>query len=140
MIKSGTILLIIVSVLLSLFAFIGCSASQSENNGSNQITQSSTEDTTTETIREDIGQWVDEGWPGGAIITITREDEGIILDIKFNDDSHYTREMVEKTVAGQQHFEEKGSNDFGEYYVITARGDLDLYDEIGYIRTAHLKK
>ena len=82
MIKSGTILLIIVSVLLSLFAFMGCSASQSENNGSSQITQSSTEDATAETVREDIGQWIDEGWPGGAIITITRENESIILDIK----------------------------------------------------------
>ena len=85
---------------------------------------------------EDIGQWIDEAWPGGAIMTMTRENGSIILEIEFNDDSRNREEMVEETVAGEQRFEEKLGSVLGEYYVITATGDLDMYDEIGYIRTA----
>jgi len=95
-----------------------------------------------ELIVEDIvtiGQWVDEAWPGGAIITMTHENESIIVDTEFNDGSRHREEMVEETVAGQQRFYVKGGSTFNDYYVINTKGDLDIYDDVGYIRTAYLE-
>ena len=75
-----------------------------------------------------------------AIITISRDSGVLTMDWRFQDGSGLTREVVESAVSGQRRFEETERNDFGEYYVIDAQGNLEIYDQDGFLRTAGLRQ
>jgi hypothetical protein len=59
----------------------------------------------------------------------------IIMVLKFKDGSGSEKEMIQKNQSGRLRFEEKGGNDFGEYYLIERNGDLGAYDSAGLIST-----
>lgn len=84
---------------------------------------------------EIIGQWLDEVPYVCAKYTLIKNNGKIIMRQKFKNGSSSEKEMVQKNQSGRLRFEEKGGNDFGEYYLIERNGNLGAYDSDGFIRT-----
>jgi hypothetical protein len=83
---------------------------------------------------EIMGEWIDES-PFGAKYTLLKRTGKIIMIRKFKDGSGSEEEMIQKKQSGKLRFEEKGGNDFGEYYLIESNGQLAIYDNAGLINT-----
>ncbi len=81
-----------------------------------------------------IGKWLDDS-PYGAMYTLLNKNGKIIMILKNKDGSSSEKEMVRKKQLGKLRFEEKGGNDFGEYYSIEIDGRLGLYDNAGRFNT-----
>lgn len=84
---------------------------------------------------EIIGVWLDESPYVGAKYTFLKRSGKIIMIRKFKDGSGSEKEMIQKNQSGRLRFEEKGGNDFGEYYLIERNGNLGAYDNAGLINT-----
>lgn len=116
-----------------------------KNNGVTNSTPTTTATTTAPTHDDKssmdiIGQWVDTvGSSYECTITIYRDNGTVMCNEEYRGGGQYTTEMIESIVAEEQHFEEKGGNSHGDYYVLNADGVLELYDTYGYIRTARAK-
>ena len=82
-----------------------------------------------------IGEWLDESPYVGAKYTLLKRNGKIIMIRKFKDGSGSEKEMIQKKQSGKLRFEEKGGNDFGEYYLIESNGRLAVYDNAGLINT-----
>ena len=85
--------------------------------------------------RDKIGEWLDESPYVGAKYTFLRRNDKIIMIRKFKDGSGSEKEMIQKKQSGKLRFDEKGGNDFGEYYLIERNGNLGIYDNSGLIST-----
>ncbi len=81
-----------------------------------------------------IGKWLDDS-PYGAMYTLLKRNGKIVMIRKFKDGGSSEKEMVLKKQQGKLRFEEKGGNDFGEYYSMEIDGRLGLYDNEGLINT-----
>ena len=77
-----------------------------------------------------IGEWLDDT-SAGARYTLLKKNGKTIMILKYKDGSSSENEMVLKKKSGKLIFEEKGGNDFGEYYSIEIDGRLGLYDNEG---------
>ncbi len=84
---------------------------------------------------EIIGEWLDESPYAGAKYTFFKRNGKIFMIRKFKDGSGSEKEMIQKKQSGRLRYEEKGGNDFGEYYLIERDGDLGVYDNDGLIKT-----
>ena len=87
--------------------------------------------------RDVIGKWKDEPPPGGfgGTITIYRTNGTLVMDRDFPDGSNVTDELIETVSStGQRQFNLKSGGPV--YWVVDARGDLGLYDNLGLIRYA----
>jgi len=84
---------------------------------------------------EKIGEWLDESPYVGAKYTLLRQNGKTIMIRKFKDGSDSEKEMIQKKQSGRLRFDEKGGNDFGEYYLIEKNGNLGSYDSAGLIST-----
>ena len=84
---------------------------------------------------EIIGEWIDDSPYIGAKYTLVKRNGKIIMSRKFKDGSGSKEEMIQKKQSGKLRFEEKGGNDFGEYYLIESNGRLSVYDNAGLINT-----
>ncbi len=84
---------------------------------------------------EIIGEWLDESPYVGAKYTLLKRNGKIVMIRKFKDGSGSEEEMIQKKQSGKLRFEEKGGNDFGEYYLIESNGQLAIYDNVGLINT-----
>jgi hypothetical protein len=84
---------------------------------------------------EIIGEWLDESPFVSAKYTLLKRNGKIIMIDKFKDGSSSEKEMIQKKQSGKLRFEEKGDNDFGEYYLIEINGRLAVYDNEGLIKT-----
>jgi len=85
-----------------------------------------------------IGQWVDNaGKSWQQDITIVQKGQRFFRISKFQDGSSNQAELVEVKAEGVQGrvFVDTDSS-FGEFCIIDANGNLDLYDEEGFIREA----
>ncbi|MBW2643850.1 MAG: hypothetical protein JRC89_10890 [Deltaproteobacteria bacterium] len=82
-----------------------------------------------------IGEWLDETPFIGGKTTILKKNGKILMIREFKDGSSLENEMIQKQKSGKLRFEEKGGNDFGEYYLIDSRGRLAVYDNAGLIKT-----
>ncbi len=82
---------------------------------------------------EIIGEWFDKSLD--AKYTFLKRNSKIIMIRKFKDGSGSEEEMIQKKQSGKLRFEEKGGNDFGEYYLIESNGQLAIYDNAGLINT-----
>ena len=82
-----------------------------------------------------IGEWFDDSPYVSAKYKFLKRDDKIIMIRKFKDGSGSETEMVQKTHSGKLRFEEKESNDFGEYYLVESNGDMGIYDNAGIINT-----
>jgi len=89
----------------------------------------------TDSSGEIIGEWLDEAPYVGGKYTFLNKNGKIIMIRKFKDGSGSEEEMIQKKQSGRLRFEEKGGNDFGEYYLIERNGKLGAYDNEGLIRT-----
>lgn len=84
---------------------------------------------------EIIGEWLDESPYMGAKYTFLMKNGKVIMTRRFKDGSGSEKEMLQKEQSGKLRFEEKGGNDFGEYYLIERNGNLGAYDNAGLINT-----
>ena len=86
-----------------------------------------------DSVGEIIGEWLDESPYVGAKYTFLKRNGKIFMIRKFKDGSGSEKEMIQKRQSGRLRFEEKGGNDFGEYYLIERNGNLSVYDNAGLI-------
>ena len=86
--------------------------------------------------QEVIGSWLDESPFIGSRITIFRQDNKLFIENKYTDGSVGKKEIVKKTSNNGEAFQKKESNSFGEFYLIDAKGNLQLWDKEGLISTA----
>jgi len=84
---------------------------------------------------EIIGQWLDESPYVGAKYTFLTRNGKTFMIRKFKNGSVSEEEMIQKNQSGRLRFEEKGGNDFEEYYLIERNGSLSVYDNDGLIST-----
>lgn len=89
---------------------------------------------------ETLGRWCDQPVPNAAmaagkdaVITIFIEDGLARATFEFADGSVWTPELVER---GKGAFDVVGSPSGDGYRVNSMTGDLDLVDDIGFIRSA----
>ncbi|PKP81798.1 MAG: hypothetical protein CVT79_08565 [Alphaproteobacteria bacterium HGW-Alphaproteobacteria-18] len=80
-----------------------------------------------------IGVWVDERPYVGSTRTLYREGGQIKLQMNFKDGSGTTQTLVESADSRGRKFVDKAGNAFGEYYILTANGELSVYDNEGLI-------
>jgi len=84
---------------------------------------------------EIIGEWIDDSPYVGAKYRLLIKNGKTIMIRKFKDGSVSEEEMIQKKQSGKLRFDEKGGNDFGEYYLIESNGRLSVYDNSGLINT-----
>lgn len=93
------------------------------------------------TDRSIIGAWsYSIGTFFKADLTIVAEDSKLYLDQLFYDGSSLRVELAEVPArSGEKRRFKARENDFGEVYAINSDGNLDIYDEDGFVREAKKK-
>ena len=81
---------------------------------------------------EIIGKWI-AGGHGSTYFLILFKKDGKLFKAMRDDDENIEEEMIIKKVVGQERYIEKENNQFGEYYYINSKGELEVYDEQGFI-------
>jgi hypothetical protein len=82
-----------------------------------------------------VGRWRDaRPYVGGEIVLI-RDDGKFRVERKFGDGSSLTQEVGERPGSGGRRFNVRGGS-YGEYYLLTSGGDLQIWDSEGLITTA----
>ena len=87
---------------------------------------------------EIIGEWFDESPYEGGKYTLLQKNGKTIMIREYKDGSSSEKEMIQKKQSRKLRFEEKGGNEFGEYYLIERNGNLGAYDKAGIINTMRL--
>lgn len=77
--------------------------------------------------RETVGTWRSNQPYQAARISIYREDETLLMEMSFADGSSMKREVTESQISNGTRYDWEGS--YGEYYVVTPSGALELWDE-----------
>jgi len=86
--------------------------------------------------REIIGSWLDQSIYIGGRITIFHRDKKLFMETIYKDSSSGTKEIVEKQSGKGRAFQRKEGSSVGEYYLIDKQGNLQFWDEEGFILTA----
>jgi hypothetical protein len=86
--------------------------------------------------REVIGRWLDEGPFLGGRITIFREHGKLYMELKFQDGTGLTKEVVENRSSLGRRFHWAEDSSSGDHWVIDGRGNLQVRDNEGLIKTA----
>ena len=116
-------------VVLISFGTVGCGEHQ----------PSIVEPTIPETVpavREFIGSWLDEGRFFGGRIEIFLLDGKLYFQQKFRVGMSFETELVETESPLGRRFDSVEESTTGDHWVIDARGDLEMRDNDGLIRTA----
>ena len=79
-----------------------------------------------------IGKWI-AGSYKNAYFIILFEKNGKLYKAMRNIDESIEDEMVLQEESGIKKYVKKGENDFGEYYIINANEELEVYDIDGFI-------
>ncbi len=83
-----------------------------------------------------IGTWLEDRPALGCKISLVNRDGAIFMDRTYKDGSGGSSEFVEVPHPKGRSFRENRDNDFGEFYLINSRGDLEAWDKDGLIFTA----
>ncbi len=86
--------------------------------------------------REVIGSWLDEGRFFGGRIKIFLLDGKLYFQQKFRVGMSFETELVETESPLGRRFDSVEESTTGDHWVIDARGDLEMRDNDGLIRTA----
>ncbi|WP_306640833.1 hypothetical protein [Sanyastnella coralliicola] len=81
-----------------------------------------------------LGLWYDE-WIYPSIIRLSEEGDDVTFHRFVPNEPSSSKPFVRKNLNGKTIFTEKGDSDFGEYYEINGRGNLNVYDDQGLIAT-----
>ncbi len=81
--------------------------------------------------RKVIGAWTISGLLPRRV-DIYEDESGLHIATKYNDGSGSIERADKKTIKGRLAYVEKSAG-YGEYYVVNARGDLELWDDQGLI-------
>ena len=85
-------------------------------------------------IIEIVGQWLDE--IASSRITIFREGGKLYGERMFADGSSHKKELVEKRSPLGRRFDQVDAATAGDHWILDSRGNLQLHDNDGLIRTA----
>ena len=86
--------------------------------------------------REIVGRWLDEIPYASSRITIFHEGGKLYVEQKFTDGSSLKKELVEKRSPLGRRFDQVGGATAGDHWILDSRGNLQLHDNDGLIRTA----
>lgn len=79
-----------------------------------------------------IGKWI-AGSYKNAYFIILFEKNGKLYKAMRNADESVEDEMLLQDKSGVKRYVKKGENEFGEYYIINENGELEIYDQDGFI-------
>ena len=85
--------------------------------------------------REMVGRWLDEIPYASSRITIFHEGGKLYVERKFTDGSSLKKELVEKRSPLGRRFDQVGGATAGDHWILDSRGNLQLHDNDGLIRT-----
>jgi hypothetical protein len=85
--------------------------------------------------RDVVGTWLDDRPFMASRLTIYRSEGQLILEQKYPDGSSGESELHERATSAGRRFEEVGRQT-GDYFLLDARGDLQIRDAEGLIATA----
>ena len=86
--------------------------------------------------REIVGQWLDETPYASSRITIFHEGGKLYAEQTFADGSSRKKELVEKRSPLGRRFDQVDAATAGDHWILDSRGNLQLHDNDGLIRTA----
>ena len=86
--------------------------------------------------REIVGQWLDEIPYASSRITIFHEGGKLYVEQMFADGSSHKKELVEKRSPLGRRFDQVDAATAGDHWILDSRGNLQLHDNDGLIRTA----
>ena len=86
--------------------------------------------------REIVGQWLDEVPYASSRITIFHEGGKLYVERAFVDGSSLKKELVEKRSPLGRRFDQVDAATAGDHLILDSRGNLQLHDNDGLIRTA----
>jgi hypothetical protein len=86
-------------------------------------------------IQNALGKWIEYGYLGGSI-SIFKEGDNLVLKREFSDESILKEEVTRRKTRNGIRFDLKEESPSGDYYLINHKGDLEIRDELGLIRTA----
>lgn len=86
--------------------------------------------------RKIIGSWLDDRPGAGAKMTLFYTNEKLFLENTYSDGSSGAKEMTERNENGGRRIDDKGGNDFGEYFLINTSNELEFWDKDGKYYTA----
>jgi hypothetical protein len=98
-----------------------------------QATRSSTSRPANQQV---IGSWVDHAPGASSVITIYRQGGELFMDRRFQDGGSVQTKLIEKSSPLGRRFEKADDSESGDYYVLTAAGDLEIRDQTGLFATA----
>jgi hypothetical protein len=73
---------------------------------------------------------------GGSLIYLRKDNSNYTLLRFFNDGSKLEKKVIINKVNNQIEIREIETNHFGQYYKVLLNGDLEIWDNEGYINTA----
>ena len=86
---------------------------------------------------EIVGRWLDEIPNASSSITIFHEGGKLYVEEKYADGGSRKKELVEKRSSLGRRFDEVGgATEPGDHWILDSRGNLQLHDNDGLIRTA----
>lgn len=101
---------------------------EAENRLSSQVKSDASKNT--------IGVWLDDRSYIGAKMKIFNDNGKVMLESSYSDGSSGVKEMVSKKMSRGLRIEDKLGNDFGEYFLITSKGELEFWSKNGNYYTA----
>ncbi len=91
---------------------------------------------TEENDRSEIGCWLDETPFIGRIIVIFTDDRKLFMESTFGDGSKATEEIAESESPYGRRFDAIASKPTGEYWLIDAEDNLQLWDREGFVNNS----
>ena len=91
------------------------------------------DETPKDNSREVVGIWFDERPYVGAKITIYKKESKLFIDTVYKDGSGSTEQLKESNVGQSRRLEKLEKSSFGEYWMLTNGGELEIYDNDGLI-------
>ncbi len=85
--------------------------------------------------RDVVGEWLDDRPFMASRLTIYRSREQLFLERRYPDGSSSDHQLRERSTQGGRRFEEVGRQT-GDYFLLNARGDLEIRDAEGLLGTA----
>ncbi|PHS02936.1 MAG: hypothetical protein COA78_19810 [Blastopirellula sp.] len=84
-----------------------------------------------DSTRKIIGSWINERLGSGSKVTIFQKGPRIFIEHIYGDGSSGIKEVVETRSQNGRRFDFTKKNDFGDYYLINSRGELQQGDQDG---------
>lgn len=86
--------------------------------------------------RDVIGTWFYEAPYISQTIVLFRKGSKIFMEVTYNDGSSGIDEMIENKISKGTRYQEIGTGEGVDYFIINSEGNLEIWDDYGLVGTA----